>query len=86
MIFTDRDIERHTRRRKEVSGLYSNSVIHNMEKPVDMITEALFDRFSGFAETGEVIEMFDWLQYFAFDTIGVFIVRTYKDHSLKIIN
>ena len=76
MVFTQRDIERHNQRKKEVSGLYSNSVLYNMEKPVDRVIEVLFDRLSGFAETGEVIEMFDWLHYFAFDTIGVFTVCT----------
>ena len=73
-MFADRDIERHTQRRKEVNGLYSNNVIYNMEKPLDMVVEALVQRFLDFAQTGEVIEVFDWLHYFAFDAIGVFTV------------
>lgn len=76
MVFTQRDIERHRQRKKEVSGLYSNSVLYNMEMPVDRVTETLFDRLSGFAETGETIEICDWLHYFAFDAIGVFTVCT----------
>ncbi|MCJ1389798.1 hypothetical protein MMC18_002655 [Xylographa bjoerkii] len=72
MVFTERGIERHTQRRKEVNGLYLNTSIVNMEKPLDEVIKALFGRLSGFAETGEVIEMFDWLHYFAFDAIGVF--------------
>ena len=74
MVFTERDTERHTRRRKEVNGLYANSAILNMERPLDRVLETLFDRLSGFSETGEVIEMFDWLHYFAFDAIGMFTV------------
>ena len=76
MIFTERDIKRHRQRKKEVSGLYSKNVLYNMERPVDKVIEALFDRLSGFSETGEVIEMCDWLHYFAFDAIGVFTVCT----------
>lgn len=76
MIFTQRDIERHSQRTKEVSGLYSNSVLHNMEGPVDRVIEALFDRLYEFAERGEVVEISDWLHYFAFDAIGVFTART----------
>jgi len=78
MVFTDQDIERHTRRRKEVNGLYSNSFLVNMEKPVDAVVEALLDRLSHFARTGEVIEVSEWLHYFAFDAIGVLTVR-YRD-------
>lgn len=76
MIFTQRDIERHKQRKKEVSGLYSNNILYNMERPLERVIESLFDRLSDFAETGEVIEMFDWLHYFAFDAIGVFTVYT----------
>ena len=75
MIFTQRDIERHRQRKKEVSGLYSKSILYNMEQPLDRVIAALFDRLSGFAETCEVIEMFDWLHYFAFDAIGVITVH-----------
>lgn len=59
MIFTQRDIERHRQRKKEVSVLYSNSVLYSMEQPLDRVMEAMVDRLSGFAETCEVIEMFD---------------------------
>ena len=74
-LFSERDTERHTQRKKEVSGLYSNSTLHNMEQPLDTVIQALFDRLSEFAETCEVIEMFDWLHYFTFDAIGVFTVH-----------
>ena len=74
MIFTEQDIERDRERKKDVSGLYSHSVLYNMERPVDSFIEALFDRLSMFTRTSEVIEMFDWLHQFAFDTIGVFTV------------
>lgn len=47
-----------------------------MERPVDRVIEALSDTLSGFAGTGEVIEVSDWLHYFAFDAIGVFTVCT----------
>lgn len=84
MIFTQRDIERHRQRRKEVSGLYSNSVLYNMEKPVDRVIESLLNRLSDFAEMGDVFEICDWLHYFAFDAIGVFTVcTTYMDPSLS---
>ena len=81
MVFTQRDIERHRHRKKEVSGLYSKSVLYNMEQPLDRVIQALLDRLSGFAETCEVIEMFDWLHYFAFDAIGV--ITVYMDISLR---
>ena len=74
MVFTQRDIERHRQRRKEVSGMYANSDLFNMEGPIDRVVEALFERLSDFAETGKVIEICDWLHYFAFDAIGVFTV------------
>lgn len=77
MVFTERDIERHTQRRKEVSGLYANSVIYNLERPLDRVVEALLDKLSHFAATSEVIEMFDWLHYFTIDAIGVFTVCTW---------
>ena len=46
-----------------------------MEKPLDKVIEALFSRLNGFAETGELVEIFDWLHLFAFDAVGVFTVR-----------
>ena len=76
MIFTDRDIEHHRKQKKEVNGWHSNSNLYNMERPIDRVIGALFDRLSAFAETGEVIEIFDWLHYFAFDALEVFEVRT----------
>ena len=74
----ERDLVRHKRRRKEVSGLYSISMLYNMEKPLDKVVEALLDRLSRFADTDEMIEMCDYLHYFAFDAIGVFTVCTHR--------
>ena len=73
-MFSQRDIERHRQRKREVSSLYSNDSLYNLEKPVDRAKEALFERLYGFAETGEVIDVFNWSHCFAFDSIGMLTV------------
>ena len=73
-MFTQRDIERHRQRKREVSSLYSNNSLYNLEKPVDRAIEALFERLYGFAETREVIDVFNWFHCFAFDSIGMLTV------------
>lgn len=57
-----------------MSGLYSNNSLYNLERPVDRVIEALFERLCDFAETGEVIEVFNWFHCFAFDSIGMLTV------------
>ena len=89
-MFSQRDIERHRQRKKEVSGLYSNNSLYNLEKPVDRAIEALFAKLSGFAKTDVVIDLFDWFHCFAFDSIGMLTVwprillieKLYTDHEI----
>ena len=90
-MFSQRDIERHRQRKKEVSGLYSNNSLYNLEKPVDGAIEALFEKLSGFTKTDVAIDLFDWFHYFTFDSIGLLTVwsrillgeKLYADHEVS---
>ena len=73
-MFSQRDIERHRQRKREVSSLYSNNALYNLERHVDRAIEELFERLYDFAETGEVIDVFNWFHCFAFDSIGMLTV------------
>ena len=73
-MFSQRGIEHHRQRKKEVSGLYANTPLYNLERPVDRAIEALFAKLSGFAKTGVVIDLFDWFHCSAFDSIGILTV------------
>ena len=57
LLFTERDLERHTVKRKQVSQLYSTGALVNMEEPLDEVVEALFERLNALRRRAR------WLKY-----------------------
>ena len=42
----------------------------NIEYQIDHATDEFVGKLSEFAEEGKVIDMSDWLKYYAFDAVG----------------
>ena len=77
-------MKRHAQRLKEVSALYSNSNLYNMEEHLDKVMERLFHKLSAFARTFDSIELFEWMHLFAFDAIGIFTVYICRSLSTMV--
>lgn len=58
IVFTQRDIERHKQRTREVSHLYLNSNLYNMETSLNTAVETLLDMLSAFVDTDQPVELF----------------------------
>ncbi|TPX07530.1 uncharacterized protein E0L32_002133 [Thyridium curvatum] len=68
--FTSLDEKEHASRRKIVNNLYSMSSISRSEDSIDLCTDTLLDKMNSFSESGEIIDMAQWAQMYAFDVIG----------------
>lgn len=69
-LFADRNIERHAKSRRSVQHFYSLSTLVSYEDPVDECAAILAQRLDEFAGSGQVVDLFHWLQCYAFDVIG----------------
>ena len=67
ILFGDRS-SKHRELRKRVSKAYSMSYILEMEHFVDKLVAQFKNQM--IAHEGEIIDMADWAQYFAFDVVG----------------
>lgn len=75
-IFTIQDNELHKERRRKISSLYTMSSMVSYEKAVDEMTSLCVRKMHQFAEQGRLIDIPQWMQYYAFDVIGEITVRT----------
>ena len=49
----------------------------NIEYQIDHATDEFVGKLSEFAEEGKVIDMSDWLNYYAFDAVGSLSVSSH---------
>lgn len=68
--FTTLDNAHHAARIRQVNSLYQTSALLNIEYQIDGATKEFVDRLSEFSNTGQTVDMSDWLKYFAFDAVG----------------
>ncbi|KAL2847838.1 cytochrome P450 [Aspergillus pseudoustus] len=70
-IFTTQDEDQHKQLKSPIAHIYSTSNVATLEPFVDamlqLLTVELDKRFTG---TNQVFDLGDWLQYFAFETMG----------------
>lgn len=69
-IFTMQDNELHKDRRRKISSLYTMSSMVCYEKAVDEMTSVCVRKMHQFAEQRRLINIPQWMQYYAFDVIG----------------
>ncbi|EUC39786.1 hypothetical protein COCMIDRAFT_110588 [Bipolaris oryzae ATCC 44560] len=68
--FTDLDERQHAERRRIVNSLYSMSKILKLEKKVDKCVQLLVAKFTDCAIKGSMVDLSEWVQWYAFDVIG----------------
>ncbi|RDL41768.1 uncharacterized protein BP5553_01747 [Venustampulla echinocandica] len=68
--FSNTDEKSHSERRRIVNHVYSLSNILQSEEYIDVCSELFNQRLGEFADTGESIDLGEWLQMYAFDVIG----------------
>ncbi|KAG6363849.1 hypothetical protein INS49_008952 [Diaporthe citri] len=69
-IFSLQDNELHKERRRKVSSLYTMSSMVTYEKAVDEMNSVCIRKMQQFAEQGRLVNIPQWMQYYAFDVIG----------------
>lgn len=74
-IFTIQNNDLHKERRRKIASLYTMSSMVSYEKAVDEMTSVCVRKMHEFAERGRMINIPQWLQYYAFDVIGEITVR-----------
>lgn len=74
-IFTMQDNDLHKDRRRKISSLYTMSSMVSYEKAVDEMTGVCVRKMHEFAEQGRLVNIPQWMQYYAFDVIGEITVR-----------
>lgn len=74
-IFAIQDNDLHKDRRRKISSLYTMSSMVSYEKAVDEMTRLCIRKMHQYAEQGRLINIPQWMQYYAFDVIGEITVR-----------
>jgi cytochrome P450 len=69
-FFAATDVKVHRHLRSRVLGAYSMTSILSMEPLVKDVLDLNLRRLQGFADSGEVIRMDQWANYFTFDVVG----------------
>ncbi|KAJ6008900.1 hypothetical protein N7522_003916 [Penicillium canescens] len=70
-LFTDLDPRSHAKNRRKVASLYSMSSLIPMESCVADCTNVLIERFTEFAKSRQTFNLQNWIQFYAFDVIGL---------------
>ncbi|KAF2196197.1 cytochrome P450 [Delitschia confertaspora ATCC 74209] len=73
-LFTELDPPTHATLRRKFAPLYSMSSIVSMEPCVQKCTAVLTERLREFAQSGAAFNLQEWLQFYAFDLIGLLAV------------
>ncbi|EUC31177.1 hypothetical protein COCCADRAFT_101960 [Bipolaris zeicola 26-R-13] len=68
--FTNLDERQHSERRRIVNSVYSMSNIIQLEEDIDRCVQLLIAKFTDRAMKGSIIDMSEWVQWYAFDVIG----------------
>ena len=66
-IIADREV--HAIKRPKAAHQYSMTALLEMEKYVDNCSKLFVDTIEGYAERHQLIDLGDYLQYYAFDVI-----------------
>lgn len=69
-MFTARDPARHKHLKQAVSNKYSLSALRGMEPQIDECNDLFVSKMERFSSDGQVVDLGEWLQWYAFDTIG----------------
>jgi cytochrome P450 len=71
-LFSTRDPQYHRDQKKLVANAYSMSALIEMESSVDDCTKLLLSKMEPYAQTRTAVDLGEWLQYYAFDIVGLF--------------
>ncbi|KAL2837823.1 cytochrome P450 [Aspergillus pseudodeflectus] len=74
-LFTDLDPRRHSINRRKVASLYSMTSLVQMESCVVDCTALLEQQLSKLASLGQSFDLQQWMQFYAFDVIGLITVN-----------
>ncbi|KAF5010516.1 hypothetical protein FDECE_3333 [Fusarium decemcellulare] len=69
-FFGATDPKQHGFLRKRVSGTYTMSSVVSMEPKIQPVLDSLWQRFDGFAKSGQSINLSMWASYFTYDVVG----------------
>lgn len=69
-LFSDLNPDHHAKAKRMVSNSYSIMVLSELEPLVQSTTDRFLKRFDEFAASKKVMNLSEWLPWFAFDAIG----------------
>ena len=69
-IFSETSNEKHAVERRKTSNMYAMSSLVSYEPFVDKVNGEFMAALADHAQRGEVIDLFTWMQFYAFDVIG----------------
>lgn len=70
-LFSTRDPEEHRIDKRKVGNAYALPRLLESETAIDSCIELFMSRLTEFASKGQSVDLGTWLQYFAFDVVGV---------------
>lgn len=65
-----RDEKLHSHRKRKLVGLYNMSTMVHYEPAVNDMNQLLVRKFDEYASQGTLIDLPEFMQYYAFDVIG----------------
>jgi hypothetical protein len=77
--FSNTDERLHSERRKIVNNVYSMSTILSLEPYIDDCSRLFVKRMGGFADSGAVVDLGDWLQWYVRSSSNSQLRRTHCD-------
>jgi cytochrome P450 len=69
------DNKDHAALRKQIASLYTMSALLSYEHSVDAQTAILKEKMQNFANRGDVVDLPQFLQFYAFDVVGTITVN-----------
>lgn len=73
-LFALRDPSLHATMRRKVAAMFSMSSLVSYEPYVDHCVDLFYDRLQKFAAEGKIINLGNWMQFFAFDAVSMITV------------
>lgn len=70
-LFSTRDPEYHRIEKRKVGNAYALPRLLESEEAIDSCIQLLMSRLDNFAVQQKSVDLGAWLQYFAFDVVGV---------------
>lgn len=69
-VFSERNSQKHSLTRRQMSSMYSMSSLVSYEPVVESASAYFCEQLERLASQGNEFDLFEWMQYYAFDTIG----------------